>query len=227
MIQAAQGSESSERRPALEELCAVYWRPLYAFIRGQGYPPHDAQDLTQGFFERLFEKDYLQTVDQAKGKFRSFLLASLKHFLSNERVRARALKRGGRVSFLPLDVVTAETQYDRQLAAQCTGDELFERHWALALLDQVLRRLEQEFASAGKKHLYLHLKECLAGPRTSLPYARIGERIGMSEGAVKVAAHRLRQRYRELLREEIARTVTSPTEVEDELRHLFRALSAH
>jgi RNA polymerase sigma factor (sigma-70 family) len=226
VIHAAQGFDSTERRSALEELCRIYWRPLYAFARGEGYAPHDAQDLTQGFFERLLEKDYLRSVDRAKGKFRSFLLASFKHFLSNKRVRAGALKRGGTLTFIPLDAAMAETQYNRQLAAQFTGDELFERHWALALLDQVLGRLEKEFASAGKKQLYATLKETLAGPRSTLPYVRLGEMLGMSEAAVKVAVHRLRQRYRELLREEIARTVQSAEEVEEELRHLFRVLSA-
>jgi RNA polymerase sigma factor (sigma-70 family) len=224
-VLSARGADSAERRPALEELCRIYWPPLYAYIRKEGNAPHDAQDLTQAFFERLLEKNYLRQVDREKGRFRSFLLASIKHFLANQRVRAQALKRGGTTTHLSLDFDTAETKLHLEPADPITAESLFDKHWATTLLDYVLGRLEEEYRSAGKSAVFKELRECLTSPRGSIPYNTLGERLGMAEGAVKVAVHRLRHRYRELLREEIARTVSTPEEVEEELRYLFIVLS--
>jgi RNA polymerase sigma factor (sigma-70 family) len=222
----AQQGDSTEAREALETLCRAYWYPLYAFVRRQGVMPEDAQDLTQSFFERLIEKNFLADVQREKGRFRSFLLAALKHFLANEWDKARAQKRGGGAVHVPIDTASAETRYGLEPAHFDTPERLFERRWAITLLDRVLERLRDEHVKAGKAELFEQLKPCLTAEKAALSYAELGARVGLSEGAVKVAVHRLRQRYRELLRAEIAETVDSPAEVEDELRHLFTALSA-
>ena len=222
---AAGQSDSVGAKAALENLCRTYWPPLYAFVRRQGHSPADAQDLTQEFFTRLLQKNYLGSVDPAKGRFRSFLLASMKHFLANEWDKAKAAKRGGGIVFVPINVDSAETACGVDPADQLSPDKLFERRWALTLLEQVLSRLREEHARGGKHDLFEQLKSTLAGQRDSLPYAAIAARLGMSEVAVKVTVHRLRQRYREILREEISHTVCGPQEVEDELRALFSALS--
>jgi RNA polymerase sigma-70 factor (ECF subfamily) len=180
--------------------------------------------LTQEFFARLMEKNYLCDVDCAKGKFRSFLLAALKHYLSNEWARAKTLKRGGGHTVLPLDALAAETRYLHEPQDLDTPERLFERRWTLTLLDQVLQRLAEEYRAAGKQALFEQLQGCLTGDRNTLPYAQIGVELGMAEGAVKVAVHRLRQRYRGVLREEIAQTVADPAEIDDEIRQLFAAL---
>ena len=210
---------------ALEKLCRTYWYPLYAYIRRQGYDAHDAQDLTQAFFARFLEKNYLGDVDRAKGKFRSFLLASLKHFLANEWDKARAKKRGGAQTFIPLDNGSAETRYGLEPAHDETADKIYERRWALTLLDQVLARLQGEYVAAGKTRSFDELKVFLTGEKSSAPYSEVAAKLKLTEGAVKVAVHRLRHRYRELLRAEIAQTVGSPDEIDAELRHLFAALS--
>jgi RNA polymerase sigma-70 factor (ECF subfamily) len=222
----AQQGDSTEAREALETLCRAYWYPLYAFVRRQGVTPEDAQDLTQAFFERLIEKNFLADVQREKGRFRSFLLAALKHFLANEWDKARAQKRGGGAVHVPIDTASAETRYGLEPAHLDTPERLFERRWAITLLDRVLERLRDEHVKAGKAELFEQLKPCLTAEKAALGYAELGALVGLSEGAVKVAVHRLRQRYRELLRAEIAETVDSPAEVEDELRHLFTALSA-
>jgi len=208
----------------MEKLCAAYWYPLYAFVRGQGNTAHDAQDLTQEFFARFLEKRYLDQVDRSKGRFRSFLLVSLKHFLSNERDKAHAQKRGGGFVFVPLDPQDAETRYGLEPSHDETADKIFERRWALALLDQVLARLRDEYSSAGKAAIFDQLKGTLTGEE-SASYAEVAPALGMTEGAVKVAAHRMRQRYREILRAEVANTVARPDQVGEELRHLMAALS--
>jgi len=208
---------------ALEELCRAYWYPLYAYVRRRGYDVHEAEDLTQEFFARLLAKNYLADVDRAKGKFRSFLLASLKHFLANEWDRAHAAKRGGGQLFLSLDTKTAETRYLSEPADELTAEKLLERQWALALLDQVLDRLQAEFVADGKAAQFEQLKVFLTEGKGSTSYASVAAKLGTTEGAVKVAAHRLRRRYRELLREEISHTVATPAEVEEEIRHLFAA----
>ena len=210
---------------SLEKLCRVYWLPLYTYIRRQGESPHDAQDLTQEFFARLLEKDFLGSVDQTKGRFRSFLLASLKHFLSHQRDRARAQKRGGGQILLSLDFSEAETSIGFQPADEQTPEKAFEKRWALTLLEQSLARLRKEYSDRGKQDLFAQLKTTLTEGRGCVAYAELATRLGMSEASVKMAVHRLRQRYREVLRAEIAETVAQKSEVEDELRQVFRALS--
>jgi len=217
--------DSMQARDALARLCRTYWYPLYAYVRRQGHSPHDAQDLTQEFFARLLAKNYLGDVDRSKGRFRSFLLASLKHFLANEWDKAKARKRGGGQTFVPLEADTAETRYSLEPIDALSADKIFERRWALTLLEQALARLREEHVATGKVALFDLLKDCLTGESHSLPYSELGSRVGMGEGAVKVAVHRLRQRYRALLREEIANTVGSEKEVEEELRYLFAVLA--
>lgn len=224
VVLAAQGGDSVPAGKALAALCETYWYPLYAFVRRRGHGPHDAQDLTQAFFEKLLEKNYLADVVRERGKFRSFLLASLKNFLANEWDRSRAAKRGGGKTPISLDDVDAEARYRLEPADTMTADRIFERRWALTLLDEVLKKLRDEMAEAGKSEIYEELKGCLTAGERSAGYAESGKRLGMTEGAVRVAAHRLRVRYRELLREEIAQTVAVPGEVDDEIRCLFKAL---
>jgi RNA polymerase sigma-70 factor (ECF subfamily) len=222
----AAGRKSSPRaQEALAALCQTYWYPLYACVRRQGHPPHAAQDLTQEFFARLLEKNFLGDVRRARGRFRSFLLAALKHFLANEWDRERALKRGGGREFISLEA-EAEARYALEPVDLDSPDRLYERRWALTLLERVLAALKREWTIAGRAAHFDALKDTLAGGRGSVPYAQLAERLGMSEEAVKVAAHRLRKRYRELLRSEIAQTVARPEEVEDEIRHLFTVLSS-
>ena len=222
VVLAARGDEPAART-ALQILCENYWYPLYAFVRRQGHDPPDAQDLTQEFFARLLEKGWLESVSREKGRFRSFLLASMKHFLANERDRARALKRGGGRAPVPLDAKSAESRYAIEPADPMTPEKVFDRRWALTLLDQVLKRLRAELAAGGKAVLFEELKPALTGEPT--PYARVAEKLGMSEGAVKVAAHRLRRRYREMIRAEVAQTVGNEKDVDEELRDLMSALS--
>ncbi len=210
---------------ALSTLCAAYWYPLYAFVRRSGYDAEAASDLTQGFFARVIEKNFLREADPQRGRFRSFLLASLKHFLSNERERERALKRGGGATLLSIEPEEGESRYAREPVDARTPDVLFERGWAVALLEHVLERLRGELDAEGKAHLFDALKPMLMGERADHTYREIGEGLGMSEGAVKVAVHRLRRRYRDVLEEEIGRTLADPTQLEDEIRHLFAALA--
>jgi RNA polymerase sigma factor (sigma-70 family) len=220
------GTDSPSARQALETLCRNYWYPLYAYVRRQGHGPHDAQDLTQTFFARLLEKNYLADVQREKGRFRSFLLASLKHFLANEWDRERALKRGGGQRLIALDDDSAESRYKLEPKDELSADKIYERRWALTLLDQVLSRLRSEFEAEGKLEEFEMLKQYLSAGRTSVSYAHAAEKLGTTEGAVKVAVHRLRKRYRELLRAEIGQTVATASEIEAEIRYLFAALSA-
>ena len=222
---AAGRSDSTQARTALEKLCRNYWPPIYAFVRRQGHSPHDAQDLTQEFFARLLARKSLADVDRAKGRFRSFLLASLKHFLANEWDKARAEKRGGGQVLIPIDAQAAESSCGIDPADNLTAEKIFERRWALILLEQVLQQLREEYVHDGKEELFEQLKVTLTEASRSVPYAEVAARLNMSEGAVKVAVHRLRQRYRERLRAEIAQTVASPAEVEEEIRALFAALA--
>lgn len=215
--------EGAASEEALAALCEVYWYPLYSFVRRWGHSADDAQDLTQEFFARLLEKGALRAATPSRGRFRSFLLAALKHFLSNERERTNALKRGGGRPPLPLEFETAEGRYSLEPAGQGDPEQAFERQWALAVLAETLRRLEAEQANAGKLDVFARLKGELTGDR-ELSYADLGKQLGMSEGAVKVAVHRLRRRFGELLRKEIAGTVSDPQEVDDEIRYLFAAL---
>ena len=215
--------DETSAQAALAELCGIYWYPIYAYARRSGLNQEDAQDMTQEFFARLLAKNWLSGVDREKGRFRSFLLASLRHFMSNERDRASAAKRGGGLPLLSLDAVAAEARYHLEPADTTTPDRLFDRQWALTLLDRVLARLRSEFVATGKVETFDALKPALAGAAD--PYANIAAATGLSEGAVKVAIHRLRKRYRQILREEIAQTVSTPEEVDEEIRALFAALS--
>ncbi len=223
VVLAAGDPEAPGSRAALAALCAAYWYPLYAHVRRQGHPADRAQDLTQEFFARLLEKDFLKGVDRGRGRFRSFLLACLRHFLSNEYDREAAQKRGGGRTLLPIDPEAAEARYRRESAAAGSPEKLFERRWAVALLDQALARLRQEFTEGGRGPLFDALKVFLTGDRPPTTHEQVATRLGMTAEAVKVAAHRLRRRYRELLREEIARTVDDPADVDGEIRDLFAA----
>jgi RNA polymerase sigma-70 factor (ECF subfamily) len=224
LIVAAREVDTPRAREALAELCRTYWFPLYAFIRRQGFAWDQAQDLTQEFFARLLERDGLARADQARGRFRSFLLAACAHFLSNERDRAQALKRGGGRTFLPIDFRVAEERYLCEPAHDLTAEKLFERRWALSLLELVLARLRKEYQDAAKGPLFDALKGYLLHEPGGPGYRDAAEWLGLTEGTVKISVHRLRKRYRELLREEIERTVEDPGEVEEEIRSLFRAL---
>lgn len=221
---AAASIEPALARPAMETLCSIYWRPIYVYIRGRGNSPEDAQDFTQEFFARVIEKEYLKRVDPAKGRFRSFLLASVNHFLSNERDRVMALKRGGAITFVSLDLAMAEAWHAHGLAQNATPEKLFDRAWALSLLESALERLRSEYADAGKGTQFERLKCALTGEEQRAPYSELSTEMGLSEGAIKVAVHRLRRRYRDLLREEIAQTVAEGEDLEEELRYLMAAL---
>jgi RNA polymerase sigma-70 factor (ECF subfamily) len=225
VVLAAGLTDAPQAGEALERLCRSYWYPLYAYVRRQGHSPEDAQDLTQGFFAHLLRKDFLSGVGPAKGKFRSFLLACLKHFLADEWEKARTAKRGGTGPELLLDLDQAEERYRLEARVEATPESLYERRWALDLLDHVLDRLRNEAAASGREAVFAQLQGCLLGERPTETYAQLGARLGLSETAVKVTVHRLRQRYRELLREEIAHTVTRPDEIDEEMRNLFEIVS--
>jgi len=224
-VLAAGGRPSPESAAALERLCGSYWYPLYAFVRRSGYSAADAEDLTQEFFARLLEHNWIAHADREKGRFRSFLLMALKRFLAKEWDKARTLKRGGQVRFVSLQFDTAETRYRQEPADLRTPEQVFEQHWALVLLAEVLKRLREEYARDGKAGLFEALEPCLIGKRETQPYATLAAQMGMLEGAVKMAVCRLRARYRECLKEEIGHTVASPAEVGEELRHLFCVLA--
>jgi len=211
---------------SLARLCQTYWYPLYYYIRRLGHNPEDAQDLTQGFLARLVHKDYLNGIKQEKAKFRSFLLVTLKHFLANEWDRANRLKRGGGKEMVSLDAHNTENRFLGEPVDEMSPEKAFERRWAMALLSQVLSRLEKEFCVSNKAPLFEALKGLLSGEAAGSSYAELGRRFGMTEANVKVTVHRLRRRYRELLREEVAATVNSPEETNEEIRHLFAALSS-
>jgi len=223
-VLAAGRSDTTHAREALARLCQTYWYPLYAYVRRRGHSPEDAQDLTQEFFARLLERKAVATVSPEKGKFRSFLLASMNHFLADEWDKARAQKRGGGQT-IPLDTASAETRYLQHPAETLTPEKAFDQRWALTLLEEVYQRLQQEHEREGKGGMFEALRFCLTGQRSAVPYADLARRLDLSEGAVKVAVHRLRQRYRKLLRNLIAETVSTPDEVEEELRCLLRALA--
>ena len=221
VVLAAGDSESPPAAEALEKLCRTYWYPLYAFVRRQGHSPQDTEDLLQGFFARFLEKHYLGDVDQAKGRFRSFLLAALKHYLANEWDKAKTVKRGGRVEFLSLEAEAAESRYYEEPVSELTPEKLYEQRWAYELLERVMERVQHEFDASGQSPLFEALKGFLLGESQGVSYADVAARQGLSEGALKKRVQRLRQRYQWLLREEIAHTVARPEDVEDEIRYLF------
>src|SRR5262249_29996499 len=222
LVLAARDRAEPGAADALASLCALYWYPLYAYVRRRGHGADEAHDLTQEFFARLLEKDFLAAVDRGRGKFRSFLAAACNHFLANAHDRARAKKRGGGRPVRSLDAADAEGRYRAEPADDLTPEKLFERRWALALLQQVMTRLRDEFETRGKGRLFDRLRGFLVGEKGA-GYRRAAGELSLSEGAVKVAVHRLRQRYRELLHEEIGRTVETPEQVEEEVRELFAA----
>ena len=221
VVLSARETGAPQSAAALETLCRTYWYPLYAFLRRQGRTPHDAQDLTQGFFARLLQKDYLQAAAREKGKFRTFLLTAFKRFVANEWDREHAQKRGGFTPVVSIDQELAESRFAAEPAHGEQPDVLFDRQWALTLLDETMRQLQSEYVASGRAKLFEYLQSCLAREESALPYTQLAARLNLTEGAVKMAIHRLRARYREILRAETAQTVSSPDEVEEELRHLF------
>jgi len=221
VVLSAQNEDSPQSAEALATLCSAYWFPLYAFVRRQGRSPHDAQDLTQEFFARLLEKDYLKSAAREKGRFRTFLLVALKRFLANEWDRQHAQKRGGFTPVVSIDQEQAESRFESEPAHILQPDVLFDRQWAVTLLERTMKRLHEEYITSGRTKLFEFLRSALARDESALPYAQIASQLNLSEAAVKMAVQRLRARYREILRAEIAETVSSPDEVEEEIRHLF------
>jgi len=224
-IQRAARNDTTRAQRALADLCAGYWYPLYSYVRRRGFSPEDAQDLTQEFFARFLAGNYLAHVSPGQGKFRAFLLACLKHFLANEWDKARAQKRGSGVRTISFAEVDAESRYLLEPVNDAGADKLFERRWAMTLLDTVFAKLRADFQREQKEVVFERLKPTLAGSRESQPYAALARELNMTEGAVKVAVHRFRQRYRELLRAEIASTVSTPAEIDEEIRYLFAVLA--
>jgi DNA-directed RNA polymerase specialized sigma24 family protein len=220
VVLAAGNACSPGSAQALEALCRTYWYPLYVYVRHHGNDPDVAQDLTQEFFARLLTKDYLAAVHRERGRFRWFLLCAVKRFLVNERQRSLAAKRGGGAIHFPIDGVRAEGCYQLATTAQSTPDKLFDRAWAMTLIESTHRLLQEEYGLEGKSALLERLNVFLSGEKGGMTYTEAGAVLQMTEGAVKVAVHRLRRRYRELLREQVAQTISNPAELEDELRHL-------
>jgi len=225
VVLAARSVASTEAARALESLCRIYWQPLYLYARRRGHSPQDAEDLTQGFFAKLLEKDWLAAVEQERGRFRQFLLMAFKRFLANEHDHAQRLKRGGGSHALPLDTVLGEKLYREETPPSASADDVYDRRWALSLLDATLGRLRAEFESAGRGHEFEVLKPQLTAARGEMAYGEIAQALQTTEGAARVAVHRLRKRFRELFREEIAHTVRDAAELQDELRHLVSVLA--
>jgi RNA polymerase sigma factor (sigma-70 family) len=219
-------SDAPIAHEALSELCRTYWYPLYGFIRSRGCDPPQAEDLTQEFFQRLLEKNYVADARQEKGKFRTFLLTALKRFLANEWDRQHAQKRGGFQTAIEIDQATAESRLNPELAQPSTPETVFERQWAMTLLERVMKQLQEEYSATGRAKLFEHLRGCLAKGESTRSYAEIAAQLNLNEPAVRTAIHRMRARYRELLRQEIGATVSSPQEIEEELRHLFSTFNS-
>jgi RNA polymerase sigma-70 factor (ECF subfamily) len=224
LVRAAKRRHDPAGSEAFAKLCERYYEPLYSYLRRRGYTREDAQDLTQGFMTRLIEKDVLHHADPARGRFRAFLLTSLKHYTANEHARASAVKRGGGAPPLTLDVTAAENRYRLEPRDDLTPERLYDRRWALGVLERALAQLRAEFRAAGREPFLDAVHGSLMGDAEAGSYRDIGDRFGMTENAVKVAAHRVRRRYRDLLRAEVAEMVESEREVEDELRYLMSAL---
>jgi len=226
VVIAAGQSDTPQAVEALEKLCGTYWYPIYAYLRRRGHGEQDAQDLAQGFFAQLLERRSIQGVEREKGKFRSFLLASLNYYVADVRDRANAQKRGGGREVFSLDAQAAEERYRLEPVDERSPEKIFEYRWAMALLDQVLARLGQEFAEAGKRELFERLQAFLVEGTGDKTFAELAQEVGMTEEALKKAAQRMRRRYHQLFREEIAQTVASPAEVDEELRHLCAVLGS-
>ena len=225
VVLAAGQTNTTQAGAALEKLCRTYWYPLYAFIRRQGQSPHDAQDLTQGFFALLLEKNYVGLADRENGKFRSFLLTALNHFLGDQRDRANALKRGGGKVVISLEEQAAEGRWSLEPATDLSREMEYEKLWAVTVLQQALSHLREETDKTGRGQMFEGLKPFLEGETRPGDYAAVAAKLGMTANSAAVTVHRLRQRYRELVRTEIANTVASVEEIEDELRHLFAVLA--
>jgi len=227
VVQQAGQSDSPEASQALEALARAYWYPLYAYVRRNGHSPHDAQDLTQAFFARLLERKYLRLADRNQGRFRTFLLSSLKHFRINEWVKANREKRGGGQRVISLDEEMAESRFAAEPAIAEAPDSLYDQGWAATLLDRAQAALRAEFEQAGKLEMFERFKAYVLGEKNALPYAEMARELGMTEVAARVAVHRLRQRFGELLRAEVAQTVSTPAEVNEELRYLVSIIRDH
>jgi RNA polymerase sigma factor (sigma-70 family) len=224
-VLAAKQRTSDAAAEALEILCRAYWYPLYSYVRRLGVQPQDAQDLTQEFFCRLLEKRWLDSADREKGRLRTFLVVALKRFMAGEWRRAAAQRRGGGFCHVPIDTQFAESRYAADPSATLPADALFERQWAITLLNLVLNRLKAEFAAAGKPTEYAALKDCLMSERGAIDYAAVAVHLGISEGAARVAVHRLRKRFRDIYREEVAQTLSEGDDLDGEVRHLATALA--
>ncbi len=224
LVRAAGDGSASDAQPALEQLCRTYWYPLYAHVRRRGYSREDAEDLTQAFFTRLLTHQSLSVADSSRGRFRCFLLAGLNHFLANEWNKTRAEKRGGDGNHLSFDTASGEQLYDREDSRELNPEELYERSWALQFLDHVRARVRHAYAEEGKGERYEALERFLPGEEDPPSYARAAAQLGVPEGTLKSEVHRLKRRYGELLRDEVARTVAGPGQIDDELRHLIQVL---
>ena len=225
VVLSARSDATTEASRALELLCRTYWQPLYAHARRRGHSPQDAEDLTQGFFAKLLEKEWLAEVDRERGRFRQFLLMAFKRFLANEHDHAKRLKRGGGQHHVPLDTVLGERLYREETPPSASADEVYDRRWAVSLLEAALSRLRSEFEGAGRGREFEVMKPQLTAARGDIAQADIAAALGMTEGAARVAVHRLRKRFREVFREEIAQTVADERDMEDELRHLVGVLA--
>ena len=225
MVRAVGGTDEAVAKSALQELCQTYWYPLYAYVRHQGYQSQNAADLTQAFFASLLSRKDLEKVDPAHGKFRSFLIASMKHFLINEWDKRQAQKRGGGKKILSIDFATADSRYRSEPADDLTSENVFEKNWAMTLLDRTTQSLRKEFENRGKSHQFDALQIFLAGKSPETTMGIVAGQLGMTEVAAKVAVHRMRQRFGELLRSEIEKTVDHPDEIDAEIQHLFQVLS--
>jgi len=225
LVLSATRGDAAESAPALETICRTYWQPLYAYARRCGQSPHDAQDLTQEFFRHLLEKRWLDAADPDKGRLRTFLIVMLKRFMSKEWRRASAQRRGGGQALVPFDTALAESRYAADQTQPLPADETFDRQWALTLLELAVERLRVEFETQGKPGDFDALKDCLTAGRGGIDYATMAERLGLNAGAARVAVHRLRRRFREIFREEIARTLADGVDVDGEVHHLAAALA--
>lgn len=225
VVLAAGRNDTTRAHEALSHLCKTYWYPLYAYARRRGSSPPDAQDLTQAFFARLLEENWLIKADPQRGRFRSFLLSAMKHFMANEWNKAHAQKRGGGQTVISLHDTSAEGRYQLEPTEKATPESLFERSWALSLLENVLARLEEEYRNTGKEPLMNVIRPALTADRQAINYTEMAQTLGMAETAVRVAVHRLRQRYRQLIRAEVANTVASKEDIDAEMHHLFEVLT--
>jgi RNA polymerase sigma factor (sigma-70 family) len=226
VVLAAGRQNAPEADVALEQLCRTYWYPLYAYVRRHGYKKADAEDLVQGFFARFLHKNYLEGLSSDKGHFRAFLLACLKHFLANEWERAKTAKRGGGQPALSLDWQSADEKFQIEPADNLSPDKLYDRAWAVTLLERVISRLGQECEQAGQAKIFQVLKPILMVGKGAIPYAEAASKLEIAESAVRVAVHRFRRRFRELVKDEIAQTLSEPQQVEEEIHSLFGAFEA-